>query len=137
MASYILMLNTKCPLRMTRTQSRMFRIPPRTTFYLRLLTSWTNFAYNLESVNQIIIFLMKIVVQMILKHQVIILKILYEAGINHISTINSSCLITAQRSDQNFESTNIIFNPTSPLNFDYIFSNYWINNFLREFCFIC
>ena len=67
---------------------------------------------------------MKIVVQMILKHQVIILKILYEAGINRISTIYSSCLITAQRSDQNFESTNIIFNPTSPLNFDNIFSSF-------------
>ena len=59
---------------------------------------------------------MKIVVQMILKHQVIILKILYEAGINRISTIYSSCLITAQRSHQN-----IFFNPTSPLNFDNIF----------------
>ena len=66
---------------------------------------------------------MKIVFQVILKHQVIILKILYEAGINRISTIYSSCLITAQRSDQNFESTNIIFNPTSPLNFDNIFSS--------------
>ena len=74
---------------MARTQSRMFRIPPRTTFK----TS----GYNSENTFS------------------------GEAGINHISTINSSCFVTAQRSDQNFESTNIIFNPTTPLNFDNIY----------------
>ena len=37
-----------------------------------------------------------------------------EAGINYISTINSSCLVTAQRSDQNFESK-ILFLTLLPL----------------------